>query len=49
MFQGSLSSWWTKIVIGLLTLVFCLFQKVFERSSARKVYSTRPTSAARAA
>jgi galactofuranose transport system permease protein len=25
MFQGSLSSWWTKIVIGLLTLVFCLF------------------------
>jgi ribose/xylose/arabinose/galactoside ABC-type transport system permease subunit len=36
MFQGSLSSWWTKIVIGLLTLVFCLFQKAFERGSARR-------------
>jgi simple sugar transport system permease protein len=39
MFQGSLSSWWTKIVIGLLTLVFCLFQKAFERGSARRAGS----------
>jgi len=39
MFQGSLSSWWTKIVIGLLTLVFCLFQKAFERGSARRTAS----------
>jgi simple sugar transport system permease protein len=39
MFQGSLSSWWTKIVIGLLTLVFCLFQKAFERGSARRAAS----------
>jgi simple sugar transport system permease protein len=31
MFQGSLSSWWTKIVIGLLLLVFCLLQRVFAR------------------
>ncbi len=35
MFQGSLSSWWTKIVIGLLLLVFCLFQRAFERGSKR--------------
>ncbi|WP_224364689.1 galactofuranose ABC transporter, permease protein YjfF [Hyalangium versicolor] len=32
MFEGSLSSWWTKIVIGLLLLVFCLLQKVLGRS-----------------
>jgi galactofuranose transport system permease protein len=35
MFQGSLSSWWTKIVIGLLLLAFCLLQKAFERRSRR--------------
>jgi simple sugar transport system permease protein len=27
-FEGTLSSWWTKIVIGLLLFVFILFQKV---------------------
>ena len=26
-FDGSLSSWWTRIVIGLLLLVFILLQK----------------------
>jgi len=31
MFQGELSSWWTKIVIGLLLLAFCLLQRAFER------------------
>jgi simple sugar transport system permease protein len=35
MFQGSLSSWWTKIVIGLLLLVFCLLQRLFERRARR--------------
>jgi len=35
MFQGELSSWWTKIVMGLLLLLFCLLQKAFERRSAR--------------
>jgi simple sugar transport system permease protein len=35
MFQGTLSAWWTKIVIGLLLLVFCLLQQVFERGSRR--------------
>jgi ribose/xylose/arabinose/galactoside ABC-type transport system permease subunit len=27
-FQGTLSSWWTKIVIGLMLFVFILLQKV---------------------
>ncbi|WP_437900428.1 galactofuranose ABC transporter, permease protein YjfF [Sorangium sp. So ce124] len=31
MFEGTLSSWWTKIVIGLLLLVACLLQRIFER------------------
>ncbi len=30
MFDGSLSSWWTRIVIGLLLFVFCLMQRLFE-------------------
>ena len=30
-FDGSLSSWWTKIVIGALLFVFCLLQRLFER------------------
>ncbi|MBN1901286.1 sugar ABC transporter permease YjfF [Candidatus Sumerlaeota bacterium] len=31
MFQGSLSSWWTKIVIGILLLAFILLQNLFQR------------------
>jgi simple sugar transport system permease protein len=34
-FEGSLSSWWTKIVIGLVLLVFCLLQRLFERKAKR--------------
>ena len=30
-FDGSLSSWWTRIVIGGLLLVFCVLQRAFER------------------
>jgi simple sugar transport system permease protein len=30
MFDGSLSSWWTRIVIGGLLFVFCLLQRIFE-------------------
>ncbi|WP_372524309.1 galactofuranose ABC transporter, permease protein YjfF [Piscinibacter sp.] len=30
MFDGSLSSWWTRIVIGTLLFVFCLLQRAFE-------------------
>jgi len=29
-FQGTLNSWWTRIVIGFLVFVFCLLQRVFE-------------------
>ncbi|MEO7548255.1 MAG: galactofuranose ABC transporter, permease protein YjfF, partial [Ramlibacter sp.] len=28
-FDGSLSSWWTRIVVGALLLVFCLLQRFF--------------------
>lgn len=27
-FEGTLSSWWTKIVIGVLLLIFVLLQRV---------------------
>jgi simple sugar transport system permease protein len=30
MFDGSLSSWWTRIVIGALLFVFCVLQRFFE-------------------
>ena len=30
MFDGSLSSWWTRIVIGALLFVFCVLQRIFE-------------------
>ena len=30
-FDGSLSSWWTRIVVGLLLLVFCLLQRLLTR------------------
>ncbi|WP_257458013.1 galactofuranose ABC transporter, permease protein YjfF [Archangium lipolyticum] len=36
MFEGSLSSWWTKIVIGLLLLVFCLLQRALARGPRSK-------------
>ena len=36
-FQGTLSSWWTKIVIGLLLLAFILLQRlVFARQQAAR-------------
>jgi simple sugar transport system permease protein len=35
-FQGTLNSWWTKIVVGLLLLAFCLLQKVFEQRKGRR-------------
>lgn len=34
-FNGTLSSWWTRIVVGLLLLVFCVAQRLVERSAAR--------------
>ncbi|MGA2381142.1 MAG: galactofuranose ABC transporter, permease protein YjfF, partial [Spirochaetia bacterium] len=29
-FQGTLNSWWTRIVIGFLVFVFCFLQRLFE-------------------
>ncbi|HTD68491.1 MAG TPA: galactofuranose ABC transporter, permease protein YjfF [Candidatus Limnocylindria bacterium] len=37
-FQGTLSSWWTKIVIGVLLLLFILLQKLFQ---AKKFQSSK--------
>jgi galactofuranose transport system permease protein len=35
MFDGSLSSWWTRIVIGALLFVFCVLQRVFETGNKK--------------
>jgi ribose/xylose/arabinose/galactoside ABC-type transport system permease subunit len=35
-FDGTLSSWWTRIVIGALLCAFCLLQRGIERHSARR-------------
>jgi ribose/xylose/arabinose/galactoside ABC-type transport system permease subunit len=34
-FQGNLSSWWTRIVVGILVLVFILLQNVITPASRR--------------
>jgi len=34
-FDGTLSSWWTRIVVGVLLLLFCLLQRLFERRSRK--------------
>jgi simple sugar transport system permease protein len=36
-FQGTLNSWWTRIVIGFLVFVFCFLQRVFEGWKATTV------------
>lgn len=46
MFQGTLNSWWTKIMIGLLTLVFIGLQSVFNaQSRTRKAAAKKRASA----
>ena len=35
MFDGTLSSWWTRIAIGALLFAFCLLQRVFEARRPR--------------
>ncbi len=35
-FQGSLSSWWARIVVGVLLLAFILLQRVLARSGAKR-------------
>jgi simple sugar transport system permease protein len=34
-FDGTLSSWWTRIVVGVLLLLFCLLQRLFEARSRK--------------
>jgi galactofuranose transport system permease protein len=38
-FQGTLNSWWTRIVIGFLVFVFCLLQRLFEAGKGAKLAS----------
>lgn len=35
-FDGTLSSWWTRIVVGALLFVFCLLQRFFTSRSPRR-------------
>ena len=35
-FEGTLSSWWTKIAIGLLLLLFILLQKLIQAKKFRR-------------
>jgi len=45
-FQGTLNSWWTRIVIGFLVFLFCVMQRVFEqRKGAGTVRSVSATGA----
>ena len=36
-FQGTLSSWWTKIAIAFLLFLFCLLQRLFETGKGLKI------------
>lgn len=36
MFQGTLTSWWTKIIIGLLLFVFILLKRLFKMENDQK-------------
>jgi galactofuranose transport system permease protein len=48
-FQGTLNSWWTRIVIGFLVFVFCVLQRLFEqRKSARAMRGAAPVQAVKA-
>lgn len=40
-FQGTLSSWWTKIAVGLLTLLFIVMQSAIASMKARQVSAAR--------
>jgi galactofuranose transport system permease protein len=39
-FQGNLNTWWTRIVVGILVLVFILLQNVIT-SASRKLGETQ--------
>jgi len=42
MFQGTLNSWWTRIVIGFLLFLFCFLQRLFESGKNALVWKERP-------
>lgn len=43
-FQGTLNSWWTRIVIGFLVFLFCALQRLFEaRKGATVLHGTART------
>ena len=35
-FNGTLSSWWTRIVVGVLLFLFCLSQRLLERGAGQR-------------
>ena len=35
-FDGTLSSWWTRIAVGTLLFVFCLLQRFFAMRAPRR-------------
>lgn len=35
-FDGTLSSWWTRIVVGVLLFIFCLLQRLFSARAAER-------------
>jgi ribose/xylose/arabinose/galactoside ABC-type transport system permease subunit len=41
-FQGTLNSWWTRIVIGFLVFVFCFLQRLFESGRSAAVAKSMP-------
>jgi galactofuranose transport system permease protein len=46
MFDGSLNSWWTKIVVGLLTLAFILMQRTLSSTKKTQLSTVRKKQAA---
>jgi len=48
-FDGTLSSWWTKIVIGVLLFVFCMAQRLMSLGAAGSASATPATKPAAAA
>jgi simple sugar transport system permease protein len=48
-FQGTLNSWWTRIVIGFLVFVFCFIQRLFESKKKVGIGRNIPKHLARAA
>jgi len=45
MFQGTLNSWWTRIVIGFLVFIFCLLQRIFETGKSAALARERARAA----